>query len=57
MLVEASFRADINLMDKFLQIQKSGKHVHQYQKSSFFGLTHIVVPESFMFVSSINVLV
>ena len=28
------FRADINLLDECLQLQKSGKHV--YQKSSFF---------------------
>ena len=34
MFLEASFRADINLLDECLQIQKSGKHV--YQKSSFF---------------------
>ena len=35
MFLEASFRADINLLDECLQIQKSGKHV--YQKSSFLG--------------------
>ena len=34
MFLEASFRADINLLDECFQIQKSGKHV--YQKSSFF---------------------
>ena len=48
MLLEASFRADMKLMDKCLQIQKSGKHVYQYQKSHhFFGVTP-TVPESFM---------
>ena len=48
MLLEASFRADMKLMDKCLQIKKSGKHVHQYQKNhQFFGVTP-TVPESFM---------
>ena len=54
MLLEASFRADINLLDECLQIQKSGTHV--YEKSSFFCVTPIV-PESFMIVSSTDVLV
>ena len=54
MFLEASFRADINLLDECLQIQKPGKHV--YQKVIVFCVTPIV-PESFMIVSSTNVLV
>ena len=33
MLLEPSFRADVNLLDEWLQIQNFGKHV--YQKSLF----------------------
>ena len=48
MLLEASFRADMKLMDKCLQIQTSGKHVYQYQKNHHFVGVTPTVPESFM---------
>ena len=53
MLLEASFRADINLLDECLQIQNQA---NMYIKSHRFCVTPIV-PESFMIISSINVLV
>ena len=52
-LSEAASRADINLLDECLQIQKSGKLV--YQKSSFFVYCKPLFPESFMIVSNIIV--
>ena len=52
MFLEASFRADINLLDECLQIQKSANSI----KVIVFCVTPIV-PESFMVVSSTNVLV
>ena len=53
MFLEASFRADINLLDECLQIQKSA---NMRIKVIVFCVTPIV-PESFMIVSSTNVLV
>ena len=53
MFLEASFRADIDLLDECLQIQKSAK---MCIKVIVFCVTPIV-PESFMIVSSTNVLV
>ena len=53
MFLEASFRADINLLDECLQIQKSA---NMCIKVIVFCVTPIV-PESFMIVSSTNVLV
>ena len=53
MFLEASFRADINLLDKCLQIQKLA---NMSIKVIVFCVTPIV-PESFMTVSSTNVLV
>ena len=53
MFLEASFRADINLLDECLQIQKSA---NMCIKVIVFCATP-VVPESFMIVSSTNVLV
>ena len=53
MFLEASFRPDINLLDECLQIQKSA---NMCIKVIDFCVTPIV-PESFMIVSSTNVLV
>ena len=53
MFLEASFRADINLLDECLQIQKLANICI---KVIVFCVTPIV-PESFMTVSSTNVLV
>ena len=53
MFLEASFRADINLLDERLQIQRLA---NMCIKVIVFCVTPIV-PESFMTVSSTNVLV
>ncbi len=53
MFLEASFRADINLPDECLQIQK---YASMCINLIVFCVTPIV-PESFMIVSSTNVLV
>ena len=55
MFLEASFRADINLLDECLQIQKLA-NICIKVKVIVFCVTPIV-PESFMTVSSTNVLV